>query len=935
MSPGTCPGWARFGVRWLGGIIERRERLLTLLVLVLVAAFVLVPLMPALLGRGLMVDVGALSAFQPFRADVGAAYSEVVTCRGDTIDYYLPGIAEIKRSLFAGHFPTWAPYEVGGAPLASLPNHGAFSPMSLPYFLLPLWLAPAYVKLLELVVAIWGMVLFLRRLGLAQVSGLVAGVVFAGSGFMLMWTNWPHTRVAALIPAIFWALERLVQEVRARDVVLVAVLLASMLLVGFPAVVLFTLTVAAPYVVMRVVTLYRARLHRMVQALTVTAGGVVLGLGLSAVQILPFAANIAAFDFANRNEIGQHLPLYTAFTVIDPFAVGSCVGGQKLSEIVPIEAVAFIGAAALPLAVAAGVLRRRSSTDAVPTAFFLAAAAILGTAMWLGGPALTALQSLPLWSTNFIGRASSVLAFLVAIAVGAGFDRLVRGGAPSSGDAQRHARLDTRAQVKLVVAAALCVGVGAAVTVAIRQAARDQGFEDHVAATAGIPALLLVGGTAAVFVAARGSEIARNWSVVILVVLIVAQSTHFAHTLLPTSRRQDFYPDTATHRYLADHLGGERYGASGWTMLAATSDFYHLRTPVGHEFTQQRWKDAVRAADPGAQRTPTYSSFAADLAMGKVQKSAALDQLSVKYWVTSPLLAVGESQPVPAVEGDVRLGGGVAYCSLAGGPLRGVRLRIRQSMSASPQGTRPMIHVAVTSGGVKRGGSVLIDTDRDPGVLTVAVAGEDLPIDKPTIVRVWLTDTDGVRVFAGQDDRLACAPVRPVEDDLRLVHADAGGAIYERLRALPRIRWASVSKVVSDRAERVAQLRRGIPADTVLVEDSSLPTADGRDAAVTVLADDRERIEVRVEAKGTGYLVVADSIVRPGWRATVDGSYVDIQHGNHAFAAVPVSAGTHTVELRYTAPGLKAGLAVTVVSISLAAIPIFAPILRRRRRVLR
>lgn len=130
-------------------MIGRRERLHRRSAS-LVALFVLVPLLPALLGRGLLVDVGALSAFEPFRSEVGAAYTGVVTCRGDTIDYYLPGIAEIKRSLFAGHFPTWAPYEVGGAPLASLPNHGVLSPMSLPYLLLPLWLAPAYVKLLEL-----------------------------------------------------------------------------------------------------------------------------------------------------------------------------------------------------------------------------------------------------------------------------------------------------------------------------------------------------------------------------------------------------------------------------------------------------------------------------------------------------------------------------------------------------------------------------------------------------------------------------------------------------------------------------------------------------------------------------------------------------------------------------------------------------------------
>ncbi len=906
---------------------------MTVVVLGLVAVFVLVPLLPALLGRGTLIDVGALSAFLPFRADVGAGYSSVVTCRGDTIDYYLPGIAEIKRSLFAGHFPTWAPYEVGGAPLASLPNHGALSPMSLPYFLFPLWLAPAYAKLIEFVVAIGGMFLFLRRLGMAPAAGLLAGVVFAGSGFMLMWTNWPHTRVAALIPALFWALERLVQEVRARDVVLVGVVTASMLLAGFPAIVLFTLTLAGPYVVTRALMLHRSRLTMMVRALLVSAGGVVLGLGLSAVQILPFAANIAAFDFANRNEIGHHLPLYTAFTVIDPYAVGSCVGGQKLSTIVPIEAVAFIGAAALPVAVAALVLRRRSPSDAVPTAFFFVAAMVLGSAIWLGGPTLAALQLLPFWSTNFIGRASSIFGFSVAVCVGAGLDRLVRGIVPPSPRPGRRPPLDSGAMVRVGVAAAVCVSTGAAVTVAIARVARDQDFQQHVIESAVIPALLLIAGAAAVLVAARGAKIVRVVSLVVLVVLVMAQSTAFAHTLLPTSRRQDFYPRTDTHRYLSEHLGANRYGAPGWTMLAATSDFYRLRTPVGHEFTPQRWKDAIWAADPGAQRTETYSSFSAGLPMERVQTSPALDQLAVKYWVASPQLAVGELGRLPAGIGDVRLGvADVAHCTVPGGPVRGVRLLVREAMSAAPEGSRPMVHVAVTSGGVEWHGSALIDTARDPGVLTVAVAGEDLPTNRTSSVRVWLTDTDGIRVFAGRGDELACGAVRPTDDGLRLVHADAGGAIYERLRALPRIRWASTSRVVADRERRMLELRRGVPADTVMVEEDSLPVADGRPAALTVLTDARERITVRVDAQGTGYLVLADSIVRPGWVATVDGSDVAIQHGNHAFAAIPVTRGLHTVDLRYVAPGLKSGLAVTVVSLSLAAVLVVAPFLLRRRR---
>ena len=48
------------------------------------------------------------------------------------------------------------------------------------------------------------MVAFLRRHGLTRAAGVLAGIVFAASGYMMMWTNWPQTRVGAFIPLLFW-----------------------------------------------------------------------------------------------------------------------------------------------------------------------------------------------------------------------------------------------------------------------------------------------------------------------------------------------------------------------------------------------------------------------------------------------------------------------------------------------------------------------------------------------------------------------------------------------------------------------------------------------------------------------------------------------------------------------------------------------------------
>ena len=146
---------------------------------------------PALVGGVTLLDVNLLTRYQPFQALHGLNIVTTNICRGDTVDAVMPGLAQIRTELLHGHFPSWASSEVGGSPLAGVPSLGQFGPLALPYYLLPLWLAPAFVKLAEFGVAIGGMVAFLRRLRLSTASGVLAGIVFASSGFMLSWTNWP------------------------------------------------------------------------------------------------------------------------------------------------------------------------------------------------------------------------------------------------------------------------------------------------------------------------------------------------------------------------------------------------------------------------------------------------------------------------------------------------------------------------------------------------------------------------------------------------------------------------------------------------------------------------------------------------------------------------------------------------------------------------
>ncbi|MFE6646300.1 YfhO family protein [Nocardioides sp. NPDC057772] len=912
--------------RWRSGVV------LALLVL-----FVAVTFGPALLGHGMLLDTGWLHAMMPYAAD-GPIPQGTLWCRGDTWDYYLPGVENIVEGVRHGNWQTWAPYEVGGAPLASLPNHAVLSPVSWSYWVMPMWLAPAWVKLTELVLVLVGMVLFLGRLGVRRSIALVAGLVFFTSGFMMMWTNWPHTKVACLVPLLLWALDRAVHERGARDVAAVGLVVASMLLGGFPAVTMFALTVGAVYVVVRALALRDVR--RTLVAGGIAAGGVGLGVGLSAVQVLPFALNVGAMGIDERVP-NQVKPASLVLTTVAPDVYGTCVDGLWAGEDNPIESIAFVGVAAMVLLLCALVVRlpggRRPST---PVLLAVVLAAIVWL-LWIGGLPLELLQKLPGYSSNSFGRANSVFGFLCAVLAGIGLERLVQ-RAEEAGPSRRESRSwRPRLVVSLVVLLAL-VGVAAyflwAAYTYIDGAERPI---PDLATKLRVPGLLLVVSLLAVAATLLLRGRLRLLGPLVLVLAVLAQSTMFAREVLPLTDRDEFYPVTPAHAFMKKHLGDERYGASGWEH-SGVADHYRLRTPTGHEFTSPEWKSLIAAVSPDAQLSTTYSDFPSNVPTPGRQP--VLDQLAVRYWVTQPVEVIGAAEPTPVSPARRQaltvMPGQQVTCQLPKGDLRGIEVTVPEGLK--PRAQQPtVVRVSVGTGTEKVTSERAIAVNRPlkrGERLRVAVPDHRFPSGPVPVTITFSGKRKPVHLAGRTDGSAVCAAVRPEKGDgLRVVHASAGAVVYERASALPRIRWAGTSEVVADGATRVQRLTEGVAPGTVLLDDDSTPAASGSTARVDVRRDEPETISAKVTADGAGYLVVADSIARPGWTATVDGRPADLVAGNHAFAAVPVPDGTHTVTLAYEAPGLRTGAVVSLlgalVTLGLLVVPRLVERRRSRRRM--
>jgi hypothetical protein len=183
----------------------------------------------------------------------------------------------------------------------------------------------------------------------------------------------------------------------------------------------------------------------------------------------------------------------------------------------------------------------------------------------------------------------------------------------------------------------------------------------------------------------------------------------------------------------------------------------------------------------------------------------------------------------------------------------------------------------------------------------------------------------------GSDGVPAVGWVEPADDDLNLVHTE-GALVYERLNALPRIRWAGTGLVETDVEARLSHLQGGLPDDTVVLGADTGFVGDGRAADVEVVADDPERIEVAVDAEGAGWLVVADAL-QNGWVAELDGEEVPLVDADHALVAVEVPAGQHDVVLRYTGEGRDTGITATILcALILLAIAVGGVVVRSRRR---
>ncbi len=266
-------------------------------------------------GDRTLLPADALFLFQPYRAaasslGVGFPHNHLVS------DLILENYAWkhlIIEAINRRELPLWDPYIFAGHPFLANGQHSALYPLSLLFYIMPLWRAYGVFAWLQLGLAGIFAFLFARVLGMGRLGGLISGIVFQFSGFMAI-SSVPHPMIvagASWLPFILAMAELVIRHRPALGqrpaslpwAVLGAIGIGCQILAGHGENTYLAALVVGAYVLWRLMSIladryleehkqWRSAVSGWLKEIRRPAGWLVLmallGLTLGAVQLIPY-----------------------------------------------------------------------------------------------------------------------------------------------------------------------------------------------------------------------------------------------------------------------------------------------------------------------------------------------------------------------------------------------------------------------------------------------------------------------------------------------------------------------------------------------------------------------------------------------------------------------------------------------------------------------
>lgn len=203
----------------------------------------------------------------------------------------IPSLIYPLKSLLADllhqkELPLWNPLQFGGYPLLANFQSGVLNPTNLLYLIFDKSRAWAVQTILQPLLAAIFTYAFLRNLKRSKFASIFGAVIFAFSGFSMIWLEYnTHGYVIALIPLLLLSLDQWLRKEKNKWGLLLSIALALQIFMGYPQVTLYSLALLLFFFWLRVN--FKIFDSGSLKKLLKVIGWLVLGLGLGAIQLVP------------------------------------------------------------------------------------------------------------------------------------------------------------------------------------------------------------------------------------------------------------------------------------------------------------------------------------------------------------------------------------------------------------------------------------------------------------------------------------------------------------------------------------------------------------------------------------------------------------------------------------------------------------------------
>ena len=160
----------------------------------------------------------------------------------DVVSQIYPYKIYALQALKAGVIPLWNPLMFGGFPHLANIQVGLFNPTNLLYLILPPLTAWGWQTVFQPFLAAFFAYLFFRSLNLSKIAAVLGGLIFAFSGFLIIWLEWNvHGYVIALLPALLYLTQEYFRSGKTRFGIWLSLALAGQIFAGYPQIVVYSL----------------------------------------------------------------------------------------------------------------------------------------------------------------------------------------------------------------------------------------------------------------------------------------------------------------------------------------------------------------------------------------------------------------------------------------------------------------------------------------------------------------------------------------------------------------------------------------------------------------------------------------------------------------------------------------------------------------------